>query len=666
MYAAYLCFGIPCDIKEEQSEGTMNINHVRSMMIHRMDLRGQLPDGGQSDKVQVASDLIMRQAEDGHISVDPSRENSAVSEAAGAPEDGAGDPPTPDLTEQLKKARDQVAFVDTVLAVYQPAYTSAKTEHDQAQTVVNEIAEMYVQAEQVLADTQKAIDDAKQERDKTTNLIDSTSAAVTSANTLQAGVDAAIAKTEELSIEDQKLDWALDGSNEAKQTFDFTRSNIEDLQNTAQIAYITANKAVENEAEVCTTAQKALDDIMLSKAKAEAEVARRTLTQNLCSTQLQLLTKYKQDADALVTTVNNTLELNDSLATKSNQAQALQQHPPKAEADTAKEALNSQMRISTAALAAANTAARLAKESSKNIMEQLLTQQAAHDVALVFLHAGEAYAACTSVSNNEIADVARNAETSASDEQKNKLEEKLADVIKQAELFELVTDVQTAVTNAQTAVREALDNMDLVMKQDHALQANTHAQDITTVFLQTQKQALQEQVTTESREANTKYEESKASCTNALAEVEQIKIHNLTVSSSKTSVKDACAAVTAACAAAAAAVEAAAVVEETADAEGAAVADDSAGVASGSAESGTPAAEPGEPAATESTAPGTPTVVVESFQDFCTNKNTKNLAEKDTLMKVSHDIRPKFAMAQNMFLKFKILHNKNEEITRDI
>ena len=71
-------------------------------------------------------------------------------------------------------------------------------------------------------------------------------------------------------------------------------------------------------------------------------------------------------------------------------------------------------------------------------------------------------------------------------------------------------------------------------------------------------------------------------------------------------------------------------------------------------------------AATESTAPVTPTAVVESFQDFCTNKNTKNLAEKDTLMKVSHDIRPKFAMAQNMFLKFKTLHNKNEEITHGI
>jgi NTP pyrophosphatase (non-canonical NTP hydrolase) len=33
MYAAYLCIGIPCDIKEEQSNSTKNIKHVRSWMI---------------------------------------------------------------------------------------------------------------------------------------------------------------------------------------------------------------------------------------------------------------------------------------------------------------------------------------------------------------------------------------------------------------------------------------------------------------------------------------------------------------------------------------------------------------------------------------------------------------------------------------------------------
>jgi Ulp1 family protease len=56
MYAAYLCIGIPCDIKEEMSKGSMNINHVRSWMIHCMDERGRQADGGQSNKVQVPSE----------------------------------------------------------------------------------------------------------------------------------------------------------------------------------------------------------------------------------------------------------------------------------------------------------------------------------------------------------------------------------------------------------------------------------------------------------------------------------------------------------------------------------------------------------------------------------------------------------------------------------
>jgi hypothetical protein len=53
-----------------------------------MDLRGQRPDRGQNDQVQVASEPITREHEDRHISVDPSRENSAVPEArtAGASE----------------------------------------------------------------------------------------------------------------------------------------------------------------------------------------------------------------------------------------------------------------------------------------------------------------------------------------------------------------------------------------------------------------------------------------------------------------------------------------------------------------------------------------------------------------------------------------------------
>jgi hypothetical protein len=64
----------------------------------------------------------------------------------------------------------------------------------------------------------------------------------------------------------------------------------------------------------------------------------------------------------------------------------------------------------------------------------------AHDVALAFQHAADAYEWYASVSKNEVADETVIAETLASEEQQNKLEEKQTHANSQAELFKSVTD----------------------------------------------------------------------------------------------------------------------------------------------------------------------------------------------------------------------------------
>jgi hypothetical protein len=716
MYAAYLCIGIPCDIKEEMSKGSMNINHVRSWMIHCMDERGRQADGGQSNKILPPVVDKSREDENGVVFFDSSRENSEAPEslsaddgagaagaavqpedgagAAGAlvkPEDAAGPPPAPDLSAQIKQAQDKLDLANTVLAEYEQALADETAKREQAKIEADEIDEMCVQAGKMRDETIAQFDEATLLRNNAETLMTTAAATVRSVNSLKGDVDTAVAKTTQLFNDDDRLKWARDGALEAQTRFDFAHGQIQSTQKDVQTAFDTAINKFNDEASIRISIQTSLDTMKTANTDAETQFRQHSLNESLYKMQRDTLkqsqtyfakfftdvtnAQTKESADNLMNDellkakIDETRHLKQNLdRTKSTQAGPVQQQSSKTKADEAKTLINNEKSKSRKALATAKAASSLATDTVVIIMSLVTQQNATHDVALAFQHAAEPYKRYTSVSKNELVNQTILAKTLASEDQQNQLEAKLTQANGEAESFKSVADVQTEIAKVKSGVREAKQNMDLCTKcvgeydlccrtanasaikaKDHAIQALNLESEIKNKILAAEQQALQEKVKTESAEAKAKHTETEESCKHALEQVAQIKTYVAAIENSKKLVDDDCAAVTAACAAAAGA--------------GGPVADAGLGDAVGSAAGG--GAEAVEQATVDPADPSS-VAVVESFEKFCQNQREKIDKKKDELTQVCTNIRTMFYKARGFFRQCNTLHEKDEQITRDI
>jgi trimeric autotransporter adhesin len=728
MYAAYLCIGIPCDIKEEMSKGSMNINHVRSWMIHCMDERGRQADGGQSNKVQVPSEPNTRTHPDGHISVDGTPEPESVpgNTTAVQPEDGAGTavqpaagpPPAPDLSAQIQQAQDKLDLTNTVLAEYEQALTDETAKREQAKIEADEIDEMCVKAEKMQNETIAQFEEATLLRNNAETLMTTTAATVRSVNSLKGDVDTAVAKTTQLFDDDDRLKWAWDGALEAQTRFDVAHSQIQSTQKGVQTAFDTAINKVNDEASIRRSLQTNLDTMKTANTDAETQFRQHSLNETLYKMQQDVLKESQKYFAKFFTDVTNaqTKESADNLfndelfkakieetrhlkrnldLTKSTQAGAVQQQSSKTKADEAKKLINNDQRKSKEALAAAKAASSLATNNGLTIMSLVTQQNATHDVALAFQHAAESYKRYSSVNKNEVANQTILAKTLASEDQQNQLEAKLTHANGEAELFKSVADVQTEIEKVKSGVREAKDAMDQCTKcvgeydlccrdanasaikaKDHAIQALNLESEIKNKILEADQQALQVQVKTESAEAEAKYTETEQACKRALDQVAQIKTYVAAIETSTKLVDDACAAVTAACAAAAGA--GGAVADAVADATdtvadatdaGADATDavEDAVADAGLGDAGGSAAGGGAEAVDVADPEDVPTAaVVESYQEFCNSNTVTISAQKDILRLLAPNMLPEFDKTKYEFDRIKILHDNNREVTDDM